>query len=70
MFRKQLLYITSDALCAYDWNHGVLGPGHTFPASAAGLDGFAAWLEDPQAHRLDVPAYLLTDVIEEDFQHQ
>ncbi|SDA74202.1 MULTISPECIES: hypothetical protein [unclassified Janthinobacterium] len=70
MFRKQLLYITSDALCAYDWHHGALGPGQVFPASAAGLDDFAAWLEDPQAQRLDVPAYLLTDLIEEDFQHQ
>ena len=70
MFRKQLLYLTSDALCAYDWNHGVLGAGQVFPASAAGLDGFAAWLEDPQERRLDVPAYLLTDLIEEDFQHQ
>ncbi|WP_219116028.1 hypothetical protein [Janthinobacterium sp. UMAB-56] len=70
MFRKQLLYITSDTLCAYDWNHGVLGQGQTFPASAAGLDGFAGWLEEPQAQRMDVPAYLLTDLIEEDFQHQ
>ena len=70
MFRKQLLYLTSDTLCAYDWRHGALGPGQAFPASAAGLDGFAAWLEDPQAQRLDVPAYLLTDLIEEDFQHQ
>ncbi|UQV43515.1 hypothetical protein KIV45_16285 [Janthinobacterium lividum] len=68
MFRKQLLYITSDALCAYDWDHGALGQGQTFPASAAGLDGFAAWLEDTQAQRLNVPAYLLTDLIEEDFQ--
>ncbi|MGK5078934.1 hypothetical protein [Janthinobacterium sp. HLX7-2] len=70
MFRKQLLYITSDALCAYDWRNGALGTGHVFPPSAAGLDGFAAWLEEPQEQRLDVPAYLLTDLIEEDFQHQ
>lgn len=70
MFRKQLFYLTSDALCAYDWNDGALGPGRAFAASAAGLDEFAAWLEDPHAHRLDVPAYLLTDLIEEDFQRQ
>nr|WP_257626488.1 hypothetical protein [Janthinobacterium sp. NKUCC06_STL] len=57
-------------MCAYDWDHGVLGPGQTFAASAAGLDGFAAWLEDPQQQRLGVPVYLLTDLIEEDFQHQ
>jgi len=24
VFRKQLLYLTSDTLCAYDWRHGAL----------------------------------------------
>ncbi|MBG6221283.1 MULTISPECIES: hypothetical protein [unclassified Janthinobacterium] len=70
MLRKQLLYITSDALCAYDWDQGGLGQGQTFPASAVGLDDFAAWLQDTQTARRDVPTYLLTDLIEEDFQHQ
>lgn len=70
MFRKQLFYITSDHLCAYDWRHGELGAGQAFDASAAGLDAFSAWLEDPAEQRLDVPAYLLVDLIEEDFQRQ
>ena len=70
MFRKQLFYITSDHLCAYDWHHGELGAGVAFDASAAGLEAFAAWLEDPLEQRLDVPAYLLVDLIEEDFQRQ
>jgi len=68
VLRKQLYYLTSDALCAYDWRHGVLGPGQSFDASPAGLDAFAAWLDDPDEQRCDVPAYLLTDLIEEDFQ--
>ncbi|MFZ4874274.1 hypothetical protein ACL9RI_04245 [Janthinobacterium sp. Mn2066] len=70
MSRKQLFYLTSDTLVAYDWRHGALGPGHAFPASAAGLEAFAAWLEVPNEQRLRVPAYLLTDLIEEDFQRQ
>lgn len=70
MLRKQLFYLTSDALCAYDWRHGALGPGQHFEASAEGLDAFAAWLEEPGAQRCDTPAYLLTDLIEEDFQRQ
>lgn len=70
MSRKQLFYLSSDILTAYDWRNGALGAGHAFPASAAGLDAFAAWLEDPSEQRLRVPAYLLTDLIEEDFQHQ
>lgn len=70
MSRKQLFYLTSDTLTAYDWRQGSLGTGQAFPASAAGLDAFAAWLEDPLAQRQRVPAYLLTDLIEEDFQRQ
>ncbi|MBB5368653.1 MULTISPECIES: hypothetical protein [unclassified Janthinobacterium] len=70
MSRKQLFYLTSDTLTAYDWRQGAFGPGQVFPASAAGLDAFAAWLQDPSEQRQRVPAYLLTDLIEEDFQRQ
>ncbi|WP_242404500.1 hypothetical protein [Janthinobacterium agaricidamnosum] len=58
--------MTSDQLCAYDWRHGKLSPGQQFAANADGLDQFAAYLES----RSTVPAYLLTDLIEEDFQRQ
>ncbi|HAT31418.1 MAG TPA: hypothetical protein DCW29_11380 [Janthinobacterium sp.] len=66
MFRKQLFYLTSEQLCAYQWHQGKLGPGHVFANDAAGLEAFAAYLES----RDNTPAYLLTDLIEEDFQRQ
>lgn len=66
MFRTQLFYLSSEQLCAYDCRSGVLSEGVCFPADAAGVAAFEAHLEG----RAGRPAYLLTDLIEEDFQRQ
>lgn len=66
MFRKQLFYVTSDQLCAYQWRQGKLSPAQCFSADAAGIDAFLAYLDG----RARTPAFLLTDLIEEDFQRQ
>ncbi|TWI69458.1 hypothetical protein IP91_00526 [Pseudoduganella lurida] len=63
LLAKQLFYVTSDQLHAYQWQHGTLSGPDVFPATRAGLDDFLAYL-DSQGGR---PAYLLTDLIEEDF---
>ncbi|WP_232429651.1 MULTISPECIES: hypothetical protein [unclassified Janthinobacterium] len=64
--RTQLFYVTNDQLCAYDWQRGHLSGGQCFGADAAGVAAFARYL----AERAALPAYLLTDLIEEDFQRQ
>lgn len=64
MLPKQLFYLTQDQLCAYQWRRGRLGDATHFAADADGLAAFGAYLD---AH-LDTPAYMLTDLVEEDFQ--
>ncbi|MET3131378.1 hypothetical protein AAKU55_001640 [Oxalobacteraceae bacterium GrIS 1.11] len=64
MFPKQLFYLTSDLLCVYQWQQGRLSAGRGFANDAAGLAAFARYL----AGRANTPAYLLTDLIEEEFQ--
>ncbi len=66
MYRTQLFYLTNDQLCAYQWRRGRLSAGQCFGADAAGLAQFADYLDG----HADLPAYLLTDLIEEDFQRQ
>ena len=63
MLAKQLFYLTSDQLHAYLWQRDTLSGPEVFAATRAGLDDFMAYL-DRQGTR---PAYLLTDLIEEDF---
>lgn len=63
MLARQLFYLTSDQLHAYQWQRDTLSGPQVFAATRAGLDDFMAYL-DRQGAR---PAYLLTDLIEEDF---
>ncbi|MES2739885.1 MAG: hypothetical protein V4754_02860 [Pseudomonadota bacterium] len=70
MFRKQLLYLSNDQLWAYRWRDGRLSPARQFTLDNGGLPAFARWLGE----ETDLPgggagpAYLLADLIEEDFQ--
>lgn len=64
MFRKHLFYLSSDQLHAYQWERGVLTAGPVFSNDRAGIDAFMDYI-DSQGY---VPAYLLADLIEEDFQ--
>ncbi|HZX27263.1 MAG TPA: hypothetical protein VFF16_09350 [Telluria sp.] len=66
MLSKQLFFLTSDQLCAYQWERGRLSPCTPFSADRTGMDAFAHYL----ATYPDRPAYLLADMIEEDFQRQ
>lgn len=63
MFPKQLFYLTSDQLQAWQWRQGVLAGPTAFPATRAGVDEFIAYLEQHGAG----PAWLVVDLIEEDF---
>lgn len=63
MLSKQIFYLTSDQLRAYQWRAGALSAGESFNADAHGMAAFGAYLEQSP----DVPAYVVADVIEEDF---
>lgn len=62
--RKQLFYLTNQELVAYTWQGGVLARVSSYDNDDAGRLRFGAYL----AHADALPAYLLVDVIEEDFQ--
>ena len=62
--RKQLFYLTNQGLAAYDWQGKVLSRVDGFDNTEAGRGFFGAYL----AQGAPVPAYLLVDVVEEDFQ--
>ncbi len=64
MFRRQLLYLTNDRLTVYPWENGSLGAGRAFAGDEAGWEAFARYL----AERPDLPAAILADLVEEDFQ--
>lgn len=64
MTRKLILHLTGDRMCCWTRERGPLAAGPCFAPDAAGLQGFAAWLEGCQ----DTPALLLVDLVEEDFQ--
>ena len=65
MFNKHLLYLTSDQLCAYEWQGGRLTGGTLFANDAAGVDAFMDYIDQ---HHRTAPIYILADLIEEDFQ--
>ncbi len=65
MSRKTLLFLSADHFHAYTWNNGELSGGQRFADNQDGKEQFAAFLQN---HR--DPAYLLTDLIEEDFRHE
>ncbi len=66
MLPKLLLYVTLDELRASRWQRGVLTPGPAFRLESSGLEAFGAWL----AQHPGVPAYLIADLVEEEFQRQ
>ena len=66
MLPKLLFHVTSDQLAAFRWQRGTLTPGPVLRADADGLAAFGRYLD---AHA-DVPAWLVADLVEEDFQRQ
>lgn len=64
MFPKHLFYLTSDQLCAYQWQGGRLSGGVCFVNNGGGIDDFMDYLA---GHQRAAPVYLLADLIEEDF---
>jgi len=64
MFRKQLFYLTSERLWACQWRRGELTDEASFAPGRAGYAAFAAYLA---AHGR-TPAFLIADLVEEDFQ--
>ncbi|MES2117409.1 MAG: hypothetical protein V4578_19770 [Pseudomonadota bacterium] len=64
MFRNHLLYLTSEQLCVYHWRLGQLTAGPCFAPDQDGIDAFMDYI----AAAPDGPCWLLTDLIEEDYQ--
>ncbi|WP_200919832.1 hypothetical protein [Duganella sp. Leaf126] len=64
MLNRHVLYLSNDFLGAWRWERGRLLGGASFTNDSAGVD---ALLDHLDQHR-NVPVYLLTDLIEEDFQ--
>ena len=65
MSRKTLFFLSSDSFHAHVWKNGTLAAPYYFSNNAEGLERFAEFL---QTHR--DPAYILTDLIEEDFRQE
>lgn len=65
MSRKTLFFLSSDSFHAHVWKNGVLTAPYYFSNSIEGLERFADFLETHQD-----PAYLLVDLIEEDFRQE
>ena len=65
MSRKILFFLSSENFHAYTWNNGVLSEPYYFSHNAAGLERFAEFLQTNRH-----PAYLLVDLIEEDFRQE
>lgn len=63
--RKTLLFLSADHFQAYSWSGRKLSEGSYFTNDSDGREQFADYL---RLHR--DPAYLLIDVIEEDFRHE
>ncbi|GGZ06543.1 hypothetical protein ACFFTM_18805 [Pseudoduganella plicata] len=63
MLPKQLFYLTSEGLQAWQWHGGALSHAAVFPPTRTGVDDFLGYLEQHGAR----PAYLVADLIEEDF---
>lgn len=63
---KHLLYLTNTQLSAAIWDKGELSNAQVFDNFATGWSKFAEYLK----HTTDLPAYFLTDLIEEDFHRE
>ena len=61
---KHLLYLTNNQLSAVIWDKGELSDVRVFDNYASGWSKFAEYLAD----MTKLPAFFLTDLIEEDFQ--
>ncbi|MGO4377693.1 hypothetical protein AB4Z19_05440 [Pseudoduganella sp. RAF19] len=66
MLRKQIFYVTSERLWACQWRRGELTAIASFEPGRDGLTAFANYL----AQHGRVPAFLIADLVEEDFQRQ
>lgn len=66
MLPKLLFYVTYDRLSAWEYRRGVLTPGPVLAPTPDGLAALAAWLNTHPG----VPAWLIADLVEEDFQRQ
>ncbi|HEU4843018.1 MAG TPA: hypothetical protein VFT05_02035 [Burkholderiaceae bacterium] len=64
MFHNHLLYLTSEQLCVYHWRLGKLTAGPCFAPDQDGIDAFMDYI----AAAPGGPCWLLTDLIEEDYQ--
>ncbi|MBA5687550.1 hypothetical protein [Rugamonas apoptosis] len=64
MLRNHLLYLTSEQLCVYHWRMGKLTAGPCFAPDEDGIDAFMDYIDDAPVG----PCWLLTDLIEEDYQ--
>lgn len=62
---KTLIFLSAEHFHVHTWKNGALSGARSFADSHEGREQFATFL---QAHR--GPAYLLTDLIEEDFRHE
>lgn len=65
MSSKTILFLGAEHFHAYTWKDGALSGALRFADNTDGKEQFAAFLK---SHR--DPAYLLTDLIEEDFRHE
>jgi hypothetical protein len=65
MSRKTLLFLSTDSFQAYALDRGVLTQAQNFSDDARGREQFSEFLKTRQAR-----AYLLTDMIEEDFRQE
>lgn len=62
--RKQLFYLTNSRMTAYAWQGGQLGAPVVFDNDAGGWQAFAEHVRGQE----NLPAGLLIDLVEEDFQ--
>ncbi len=66
MLPKLIFHVTADQLSAFRWQRGTLVPGPVLRPDADGLEAFGRYLDQ----HADVPAWLIADLVEEDFQRQ
>lgn len=65
MFSKRLLFLSNQQLTAYFWKGGKLSSSpRIFSLDAQGEQAFASYLQEDKK----VPIYILTDLVEENFQ--
>ncbi|MET0321233.1 MAG: hypothetical protein ABW069_10980 [Duganella sp.] len=64
MLNRHVLYLSNEQLTAWRWERGHLAGGAVFTSDNAGIDAFIDYLDSHGR----MPAYLLADLIEEDFQ--